>query len=320
MDLMDYLKKNAEEVDNAIEREFGKKDTDLYRAGAHLLLAGGKRLRPAVMMLAADLVDKGSSGGLIPAALAIEMTHTFTLIHDDIMDSDSVRRGSPTVHTVWDEPTAILAGDMIYSLAYEYLCNSEGTDTSKVKAVSMLGRVCAEICEGQEEDMSFESRNDVTEEEYLEMVRKKTGALYAASAAIGGMLAGGSVEQVEALNRYGMESGISFQIQDDLIDLITPAEKSGKDQASDIREGKQTLIAIKAREKGIDLTPYRRELSNDEINEVITILDEKGIIREVRRIAEEKLGSARDALSIFPESDEKKLLLDVIDYFVSRGY
>lgn len=320
MDLMDYLKKNAEKVDNIIESEFGRKDTDLYHAGAHLLLAGGKRLRPAVMMLAADAVKKGASGGLLPAALAIEMTHTFTLIHDDIMDGDSVRRGKPTVHTVWDEPTAILAGDMIYSLAYDYLCSAEGTDTSKVKAVSMLGRVCAEICEGQGEDMSFESRDDVTEEEYLDMVRKKTGALYAASAAIGGMLAGGSDEQVEALNRYGMESGVSFQIQDDLIDLLTPAEKSGKDQASDIREGKQTLIAIKAREKGIDLAPFRRELSGDEINELIGILEEKGVLAEVRGIAEEKLVSARDALTIFPDSDEKKLLLDIIDYFVSRGY
>ena len=117
--------------------------------------------------------------------LALEVTHTFTLIHDDIMDDDSLRRGVQTVHTNWDMPTGILAGDVLYSRAFEHLCMANATDEAKVRAVAMLAKACADICEGQHMDMSFEQRTDVDEGEYLEMVRKKTGVLYAAAAGIG---------------------------------------------------------------------------------------------------------------------------------------
>ena len=116
----------------------------------------------------------------MPAALALELTHSFTLIHDDIMDGDAFRRGVPTVHTKWDEPTAILAGDVLYARAFDFICISLASDNAKVRAISMLAEACVEICKGQHMDMSFEKRNDVNEGEYLEMVSKKTGALYAA--------------------------------------------------------------------------------------------------------------------------------------------
>ena len=129
------------------------------------------------------------------------------------------RRGVPTVHTKWDEPTAILAGDVLYARAFEFLCLCSAPDNAKVRSISMLARTCVEICEGQHLDMSFEGRDDVTPGEYLEMVRKKTGVLYAAAAGIGAILAGGSPAQVEALYYYGQNTGMAFQIQDDLIDL-----------------------------------------------------------------------------------------------------
>ncbi|WP_332450279.1 polyprenyl synthetase family protein [Methanoculleus sp.] len=317
--LEDYLEKNADRIDKVIHRYFGDVHGDLFRASAHLLLAGGKRLRPAVVILAADAVRKGSSDDLLPAALALELTHNFTLIHDDIMDGDVTRRGVPTVHTVWDEPTAILAGDVLYAKAFEFICLSDASDAAKVRATKMLARTCAEICEGQSMDMAFEKRDDVTELDYLEMVSKKTGVLYGASAAIGGILAGANPVQADALYQFGLNSGVAFQIQDDLIDLCANTEMSGKDRGSDIREGKQTLIAIKAREKGLDLAPYRRELTPADIDDLIARLNDAGILDEVRATAVERAEVAKQALAILPDSEEKEILMEIADYFIARG-
>lgn len=321
MTLNEYLEKIAEDVDKTLYRFYGDVFGDLNKASAHLLLAGGKRLRPAVVLLAADAVKKGTAQDILPAALALEVTHTFTLIHDDIMDADTVRRGVPTVHTVWDEATAILAGDVLYAEAFELLCKALSSDRARIKAVAMLARTCAEICQGQHMDITFSSRDDVTDLEYIEMVSKKTGALYAASGAIGGILSGATAVQVKALYDWGLNSGIAFQIQDDLIDLFTSSDRSGKDRASDLREGKQTLIAIFARDKGIDLTPYRKEdLSNKEIGSVINRLEEEGVIADVKASAELRVKIAKQALLALPKSQERTYLGEITDYFISRGF
>ncbi len=174
-ELSPYLKLVAQQIDGMIDRHFAHAPGELYKASSHLLSAGGKRLRPAVVLLSADAVRYGSSKEITPAALALEITHTFTLIHDDIMDGDSLRRGVPTVHSKWDMPTGILAGDVLYAKAFEFICQVKAGDGAKVSAVALLARACADICEGQHMDMSFEHRTDVTEEEYMEMVGKKTG-------------------------------------------------------------------------------------------------------------------------------------------------
>jgi geranylgeranyl diphosphate synthase type I len=319
-ELPPYLESVAKTIDHMIDRYFVDKTGDLNKASAHLLAAGGKRLRPAVVMLAADAVNPGSSDEILHAALALEVTHTFTLVHDDIMDDDNLRRGVPTVHTKWDMPTGILAGDVLYARAFEHLCMANATNDAKVRAVIMLAKACAEICEGQHMDMSFEHRDDVTEGEYMEMVRKKTGVLYAAAAGIGAVLAGGNAVQVKALYNFGLNTGVAFQIQDDLIDLLTPAEKSGKDQASDLREGKQTLLMIKAREKGLDLKKYQRDLSPADIQEAIRELTAAGVIDEVKQIAADLVAATNRHLSVLPASKERQLLMDVGEFFVTRSY
>jgi geranylgeranyl diphosphate synthase, type I len=319
-ELSPYLESVARRIDQQIDLYFGNKAGELDKASAHLLTAGGKRLRPAVVMLAADAVRKGASDDIIHAALALEVTHTFTLIHDDIMDDDSLRRGVQTVHTKWDMPTGILAGDVLYARAFEHICMATAKDDAKVRAVTMLAQACADICEGQHMDMSFEHRTDVSEAEYLEMVRKKTGVLYAAAAGIGAVLAGGNAMQVKALYNFGLNTGIAFQIQDDLIDLLTPAEKSGKDRASDLREGKQTIIMIKAREEGLDLLKYRRDLSPADIDAAIRELTDAGVIDEVKKIATDLVTDSNRHLSILPPSAERQLLMDVGEFFVTRSY
>ncbi len=319
-ELSPYLKSVAQQIDGMIDRYFTHAPGELNRASAHLLNAGGKRLRPAVVMLSADAVMHGSSSDIIPAALALELTHTFTLIHDDIMDGDSLRRGVPTVHTKWDMPTGILAGDVLYARAFEFISQAKAGEGAKVRAVALLARACADICEGQHMDMSFEDRNDVTEEEYMEMVGKKTGVLYAAAAAIGGTLAGGDEQQVQALYRFGLNTGIAFQIQDDLIDLLTPAEKSGKDQGSDLREGKQTLIMILARKKGADLLKYRRELSPADIRAAIQELTDAGVIDAVKGRAFALVADSNRLLGVLPATKERQLLMDIGEFFVTRSF
>lgn len=319
-ELSPYLESVAKQIDHMIDRYFVDTVGELNKASAHLLAAGGKRLRPAVVMLAADAVKPGSSDDIIQAALALEITHTFTLIHDDIMDGDSLRRGVPTVHTKWDMPTGILAGDVLYARAFEFVCLAKADENAKVKAVMMLAKACADICQGQHMDMSFEHRDDVTEYEYMEMVKKKTGVLYAAAAGIGAILAGANARQATALYNFGLNTGIAFQIQDDIIDLITPSEKSGKDQASDIREGKQTIIMIKAKEKGLDLSKYRRELSPTDIQAVIKELTDAGVIADVKKIADDLVADSNKHLAILKESKERQLLMDIGEFFVTRSH
>ena len=320
MELEPYLESVAAQIDRMIDRYFTCRIGELNMASAHLLAAGGKRLRPAVVMLAADAVKPGSSYDIMQAALALELTHTFTLIHDDIMDDDSLRRGVQTVHTKWDMPTGILAGDVLYARAFEFICLSNADGTAKVRAVSMLARACADICEGQHMDMSFEKRDDVSEYEYMEMVKKKTGVLYAAAAGIGAILGGGNAQQTKTLYNFGLNTGIAFQIQDDLIDLLTPSEKSGKDRASDLREGKQTLIMIKAREKGIDLLKYRRELTDADIDAAIAELTDAGVIAEVKKVAADLVADSNKHLALLPPTQERQLLMDIGEFFVTRSF
>ncbi len=320
MELQEYLLINAEMIDRVIESTYGCLSGELGKASAHLLLAGGKHLRPALFSLSADACVKGSSKSLVPAALALDLTHTFTLIHDDIMDGDSSRRGVPTVHTKWDESTAILAGDVLYSRAYESICCATASEESKVRAISMLARTCVEICEGQFLDMSFEKMADVTESEYLEMIRKKTGVLYAAAAGMGAILSGGKKEYSDSLYNYGINIGMAFQIQDDLIDLVIPAEVSGKDRASDIREGKKTIIAIKALKAGFDLRQYKRNLSESEIDSVIEKLNSLNVLEEVKTVSQDLVDEGIKLLDILPDSMEKRLIIGIGNYFINRGH
>jgi len=317
MELTEYLADVAQDVDLAIHRNFGNPYGELAKASAHLLTAGGKRLRPAMLFLAADSVKKGAAFDLMPAALAVELIHSFTLIHDDIMDQDAERRGVPTVHTLWDEPTAILAGDVLYARAFEFLCRAPATDSARVRSVSLLAHTCAEICDGQHLDMSFADKDEVTEVEYLEMVRKKTGSLYAAAASMGAILAGAKPMQADALYQFGLTTGIAFQIQDDLIDLTVPSSVSGKDRGSDLREGKKTLIAIRAKERGMDLP--RGPLTEAEVEKIVKDLEDAGVIADVRETAERILGTGKACLGVVPDSPEKQLLISLGDHFLARG-
>lgn len=321
MDLAEYLKGVAFKVGCEAEEFSLARDSVLQRAAGHLLTAGGKRLRPALVLLSADVVRRGASEVVFPAALALEWEHTFTLVHDDIMDGDDLRRGIATVHKEYGVSSAILAGDVLAAKGFELVCRSDAPAEAKVKAVQMLSHTVCELCEGQQEDMSFEERDDVSFEEYLSMVRKKTGVLFAAAAGIGGILAGADARQVAALYSLGLQIGIAFQLKDDLLDLVASSEVLGKPRGSDLREGKQCAVAVLAREAGIDLGRFHKaELSETELSEAVSLLEGAGVLERIRGYSAKIIEDAKAGLSCFAECEEKNLLFEMADYFIAREY
>jgi geranylgeranyl diphosphate synthase type I len=293
---------------------------ELYKAARHLIEAGGKRLRPSVLLIAAQTVDpKIAIDTIIPAAVSVELIHNFTLIHDDIMDADETRRSIETVHTKWGMSEGILAGDTLYAKAFEVLSYTKKEPDKVTKCLRLLAKACLHICEGQWLDIKFENDRNVSEADYLDMVQKKTAVLYAVSLAMGGILGGGTEEEVHALWEFGIASGISFQIRDDVLDLITPHEVLGKDRASDLTEGKMTLIMIHGLKNGIKLDPSKLTTEN-EIDEAIEALQNAGSIEYAMEKARELLIVGKSRLSVIADSEAKDDLLALADHMISRVY
>ena len=292
----------------------------LYEASRHLVDSGGKRLRPSMLLLAAEAVG-GEAAALAPAAVSIELIHNFTLIHDDIMDNADVRRGRPAVHKLWGESGAILAGDTLYSKAFQVLGMTSANPERILGAMNMLSKTCTAICEGQWLDMEFESRESVSEAEYMEMIEKKTGVLYGASAGMGAILAGASPKVVAAMDEFGRLTGMGFQLQDDVIDLTTPEKVSGKRQGGDLIEGKKTLIVIHATANDVPISVFgKKEATAEQISQSISILQKSGSIEYARSRAEDMVDQGKKALQVLPDSDAKTTMLELADFMIRRRY
>jgi geranylgeranyl diphosphate synthase type I len=249
--LSSQLAETSEKV-NALLKEVVNLEwepTLLYKAARHIIDAGGKRLRPYLVLKSCKLVG-GREKDAIPTAAALELLHTFTLIHDDIMDEDEKRRGLSTVHVKWGVPTAIVAGDFLFAKVFETI--TKHTDPRQVPSECILqvirgiSEATIAICEGQTLDMMFESRKNVSEDEYFEMIQGKTAALFEVSARCGGILGGAKKRQVKNLGKFGYYAGLAFQLIDDVLGLTADEKILGKPVGSDIREGKRTLITVHA--------------------------------------------------------------------------
>jgi geranylgeranyl diphosphate synthase type I len=256
--------------------------------------------------------------------VSIEIIQSFTLIHDDIMDDDDMRRGVPAVHREYDLETAILAGDTLYSKAFESMLETDAPAERSVRAISELATTCTKICEGQAFDIDFESRDAVNPDEYLNMVELKTAVLYAAAASIPAVLLGAD-DAVDALYGYGLDIGRAFQIQDDLLDLTTPSEKLGKQRGSDLVEGKQTLVTLHARDQGVDvdgLVDADRvdAVAESTIEDAVAELRAAGSIEYARDTAHELIDSGKENLQVLPETESRSLLGGIADYLVERDY
>ena len=319
--LDEELKRRASMVTDAIEKLLPVVHPQgLYVAGRHLVDAGGKRLRPSMLILAAETV-KGDQKVVLPAAVSVELVHNFTLIHDDIMDHAETRRGRPAVHMKWDESGAILAGDTLYSKAFQILASTKTDPESVVASMEMMAGTCTAICEGQWLDMEFETRDRVSEDEYLEMIEKKTGVLYGAASWVGATLSGAPEEQVKGLEEFGRLVGMGFQIYDDVLDLTAPPEVLGKPRGGDLVEGKKTLIMIHAMERGVVPEVFgKKNATPEEIEAALSILEESGSIDYARTKAASLVKQGKRALDVLEDSEAKDLLLELADYMISRRY
>lgn len=322
MSMIEQIKNRSSYVDRAIQELLPiQKPEELYRASRYLPDAGGKRLRPVSTILAAESVGCSDIESILPAAVSVELVHNFTLIHDDIMDKDNVRRGMSSVHVKWNEAGAILAGDTLYSKAFDILSDVDNDPVQIVKCINLLSKTCTQICEGQWMDINFEDSDNVSEEEYLEMIEKKTSVLYAASIKIGALLGGASDEVADALYDFGRMIGVSFQIYDDVLDLITPEETLGKARGSDLREGKKTLIAIHAFNQSVELDIFGKgNVTQEEVDNTVKILEDAGSIQYANDLAISYLEKGKAKLEILEDSEAKQLLLDIADYMVERPY
>ena len=223
--------------------QFTRTPKGLYEPIEYTLSLGGKRIRPVLMLMAYNLYREDVASIYEPAT-AIEVYHNHTLLHDDLMDRSDMRRGKPTVHKVWNDNTAVLSGDAMLILAFRYMTACPAEHLKEV--MELFSLTMLEICEGQQLDMEFESRGDVTEDEYIEMIRLKTAVLLAGSLKIGAILAGATAEDAENLYKFGMQIGVAFQLQDDLLDVYGDPEVFGKKIGGDILCNKKTYMLIKA--------------------------------------------------------------------------
>ena len=227
----DYLKK---------ELKYNKPES-LYDPVKYILEAGGKRLRPLITLYVSELFN-GRRTAALPAAAALEIFHNFTLAHDDIMDNSSIRRGKKTINAKWDDNTGILSGDVMLIISYEILNQYE--DSKYILFSKKLTEISRLVCEGQQADMDFSSKNDITENEYFEMIKNKTAVLIACSFMFGGIAAETNTSNTDLLYKIGLNLGIAFQLEDDLLDSFGDHEKFGKRIGGDILEKKKTLLYL----------------------------------------------------------------------------
>ena len=278
-----------------LKLDWEREPKGLYAPIAYTLAAGGKRVRPQLAMIGSQLFG-GKDEEVLPAALALEVFHNFTLLHDDVMDKAEVRRGRPTVHIQWNENTAILSGDQMMIEAYTLL--SKVPERALARVLQLFNKMATEICEGQQYDVDFEQKSHVTIDEYLMMIRLKTSVLLANALQIGAYIAGANDKEQEALYQFGIHVGLAFQIQDDILDVWGDPKTFGKAVGGDIACNKKTFVYLEAMRRVGDEAKGER-------------LEAKGERREAREELEDWYGQVLD--------DNKEKIARVKEIFEQLG-
>ena len=318
------------DINQAIESlNWEKEPKGLYEPIAYALASGGKRVRPTLALLAAEtIINGGLLNGIVmddvvPAALALEIFHNFTLLHDDVMDKAPVRRGRETVHVKWNENTAILSGDQMLIEAYKELAQVPAGKLPQV--LKWFNEMATAICEGQQYDVDFEHASQVTIEDYMMMIEKKTSVLLAYAMKIGGYIAGANESQQEALYQYGLHLGLAFQIQDDILDVYGDPKTFGKKIGGDICANKKTFLLLTALESAdaesrAELLQWMMATDRDEekiaaVTEIYNKLD----VREAGEVVmEEHTAIALEQLDKLPQNDATETLRELAEKLATR--
>jgi geranylgeranyl diphosphate synthase type II len=297
----------------------------LYEPIRYVLGGGGKRVRPVALLLASGVFGVDPQRAM-PAALAVEVFHNFTLVHDDIMDHAATRRGRDTVHTRWDEPTAILAGDLMMGESYRLLAQIDGVDARDVTRV--FGQMVQRLCEGQALDKAFEQRDDVSVDAYRDMIYRKTGALLECALELGGMVGGASDRHREALRTAGYHAGQAFQIQDDLLDLTAQSAGWGKTIGGDLIEAKKTFLLLCALENapaGSDDAAFFEAIASgnglppDQIDEARGRMQRLGVLGAAAAAVRDETDAALDALGALPGGPARDALCALVRQLAGRS-
>ena len=311
------------DINNEIAKLNWKREPyGLYEPIEYTLAAGGKRVRPQLAMIACQMFG-GKEKEVLPAALALEVFHNFTLLHDDVMDKADVRRGRATVHVKWNENTAILSGDQMLIEAYKLLA---GVPAEKLpKVLQLFNKMATEICEGQQYDVDFENQEQVAVEEYLKMIRLKTSVLLATALQIGSYIAGANEQQQETLYQFGINVGLGFQIQDDILDVWGDPETFGKAVGGDISCNKKTFVYLEAKkllenetnklEEWYSLT---LEDNTEKIAAVKEIFEQSGVREKCEQVVSEYTQRAMQLLEELPQNEATEQLRQLANKLNAR--
>ncbi|WP_428742639.1 polyprenyl synthetase family protein [Tenacibaculum sp.] len=308
---LDILSYQSDFITYLESQKFSREPKNLYEPIDYILQLGGKRIRPLLTLIASD-VFSGDYQKALPAALAVEVFHNFTLVHDDIMDDAPLRRGNETVHEKWNINTGILSGDAMLILAYQYFENYEPVVFQKL--AQLFSKTALEVCDGQQLDVDFETRNDVTIDEYIKMITLKTSVLVAAALKMGAIVAKVDEEQAQHLYDYGLNLGIAFQLQDDYLDTFGDPESFGKQVGGDIIENKKTYLYLKALEvanandkENLRVLYNGKQKNNTEkIAVVSSIFEKNNIPEETHKLIEYYTNKSFESLNHLDISDENK--------------
>lgn len=324
---MDYSdNQTLDNFRNAIEAKLStiaksNKPNSLYEPVRYAVEGGGKRLRPIIVLAACEAMG-GNPEDALDAAVAVELLHTFTLVHDDIMDADTWRRGRETVHKKWNSSSAILSGDALLVLAYQSLMR---TKTDDIRTLSELFNDGAlGVCEGQALDIELENKEDVSNSEYLNMIEKKTGMMISMAAAIGALIGGANSSDLKNFKSFGLALGKAFQLQDDYLEITSSKSVMGKSLGSDLTKGKKTFLLINAmkmadEEQQNELTTIldKTSITTVDVSHVRDIFEECGVLDLTRNIIKENISASRKSLN-FLDTENRNNLLQLADLVQSR--
>jgi geranylgeranyl diphosphate synthase type II len=302
-------------------RHFPQTPATLYDPAEYFIGLGGKRIRPVMCLMGNELFDDIHAEAY-PLAAAVELFHNFTLIHDDIMDKAPLRRGKPTVHSKYGEPTALLGGDVMLVVAYDYLNKIDNLHLKKI--IHLFNQTAKEVCEGQQLDMDFEKIPTVSLDEYIHMITLKTSVLLAASLRMGAIMGGAGEGNQILLYEFGKKLGIAFQVQDDYLDAFGDPEKFGKQVGGDIIANKKTFLLIHALETAnpaqkVELERLLKSDESSKVEKVLNLFRECGIDAWARELKEKYIAEAvKHMEEIAVLSVRKKPLLELMHYLVQR--
>jgi len=305
-----------------VDYPFSSQPENLYDPLRYFMTLGGKRIRPVLTLLSAELFSVPAEKAL-HAALSVELFHNFSLIHDDIMDAAPLRRAKQTVHTKWNQNIAILSGDVLLVKAYQEICQQEAVNLPAL--LSVFNQTALEVCEGQQMDMDFETRNDVSIEEYIEMIRLKTSVLLGCALEMGAILSNANSDDRKHIYAFGQDLGIAFQIKDDILDLYGDPEKFGKQIGGDVIANKKTLLYLYAKSHGDthQLDAFQRlEKETDlakKVKHVRQLFDELGILEYAKSTMQLYQSKAMHSLEKIQVSESQKQdLKDLAHYLMAR--